>query len=530
MSAIPANHHPAALSASGLSKRYGETLALSNVDLRLEAGKVVGLVGENGAGKSTLLNILSGITLPDAGAVEIQGAPQRLESHAAAQRLGVARVFQEQALIGNIPIFENLLLGSEARFARLGQFMRRRDMITLAQEMTDEAGARIDVRRLTSDLSFSQRQIVEIIRACIGPQRLFGVETPIIVLDEPTASLEKGDERLFFDLVDKVRRHSAVLFVSHRLTEILGICNEIVVLKDGRRVASVTPAEADERDLHRLMVGRERDADYYHEEEQRDKDVMLPGFAARALTRHDAYENVGFEMKAGEILGIGGLLDSGKSELGKGLAGIECPEQGEIRLGDGAWTRPEITRLIPAGLGYVPAERLAEGMIASQPIAWNISSASGRDLFSTAWGIWRHRHEATVGAHFLHKLRIKARSSQAPCVRLSGGNQQKVVLARWLARPLRVLVLDNPTRGVDAGAKEEIYALLRALTAQNVAIILITDDLLELIGLSNRIAIMRHGKLARIIEARADAKPTEQMLVATMLGADTDGHAPARAA
>lgn len=524
MSTIPSDHPPA-LSASRLSKRYDETVALSNVDLKLEAKRVVGLVGENGAGKSTLLNILSGITPPDSGSLEIRGVAQSLTSYAAAQRLGVARVFQEQALIGNIPVFENLLLGSEARFASLGQFMRRRDMIRLAQDMIDQAGARIDARRLTSDLSFSERQIVEIVRACIGPKTLFGIETPIIVLDEPTASLEKGDENLFFDLVDKVRRHSAVLFVSHRLTEILALCDEIVVLKDGRRVASVTPAEADERDLHRLMVGRERDADYYHEEAQRDEDLGRPAFAVRRLTRPDAYDDVGFEVREGEILGIGGLLDSGKSELGKGLAGIERPERGEIHLGDGPWTSPEITHLIPEGLGYVPAERLAEGMIASQPVAWNISSASGGDLFSTRWGFWRHRQETTVSTQFLHRLGIKAQSPQTPCARLSGGNQQKVVLARWLARRLRVLVLDNPTRGVDAGAKEEIYALLRALTAEDVAIILITDDLLELIGLSNRIAIMRQGKLSRIIEARADGKPTEQMLVATMLGADAAARA-----
>ncbi|WP_119274645.1 sugar ABC transporter ATP-binding protein [Taklimakanibacter deserti] len=529
MSAPPADH-PAALSARSLSKRYGETLALSHVDLTLEAKKVVGLVGENGAGKSTLLNILSGITSPDAGTLEIQGARQSLAGYGAAQRLGVGRVFQEQALIGTIPVFENLLLGAEARFTRLGQFMRRRDMIRLAQEMVDEAGAKIDVRRLTQSLSFSERQVVEIIRACIGPKSLHGVETPIIVLDEPTASLEKGDERLFFDLIDKVRQSSAVLFVSHRLTEILSICDEVVILKDGRRVASVTPAEADERDLHRLMVGRERDADYYHEEEQRDGDLGRPGFAARGLTRADVYDDVGFEVKAGEILGIGGLLDSGKSELGKGLAGIERPERGEIHLGDGRWTAPEITKAIPKGLGYVPAERLAEGMIASQPVAWNISSASGADLFSTRWGLWRHRREAAVSARFMDRLKIKARSPQTPAARLSGGNQQKVVLARWLARDLRALVLDNPTRGVDAGAKEEIYALLRALTAKDVAIVLITDDLLELIGLANRIAIMRQGTLSRIIDARADAKPTEQELVAMMLGAGDGDQTPERAA
>lgn len=524
MSAIPTDHP--ALSATSLSKRYGETVALDAVDLVLEPRRVVGLVGENGAGKSTLLNILSGITLPDSGRLEIRGNPSSLKSYSEAQRLGVARVFQEQALIANIPVFENLLLGSEARFARFGQFMRRREMIRLAQEMIDEAGAGIDVRHLTSDLSFSQRQLVEIVRACIGPGILFGSVMPIIVLDEPTASLEKGDEALFFDLLAKVRRSSTVLLVSHRLSEILAVCDEVIVLKDGRRVASVTPAQADERDLHRLMVGRERDADYYHEEEQRDDGLGPVRFAARGFTRSNAYHEVGFEVRAGEILGIGGLLDSGKSELGKGLAGIERPDGGEIRLGDERWVKPAIETLIPKGLGYVPAERLAEGMIASQPVAWNISSASGADLFS-AWGIWKHRHETAVSAAFLKSLRIKVRSPQEPCARLSGGNQQKVVLARWLARDLRVLVLDNPTRGVDAGAKEEIYALLRALTAKDVAIILITDDLLELIGLANRIAVMRQGRLSRMIEARADGKPTEQALVALMLGAD---ETPARAA
>ncbi len=521
---------PAALRACGVSKRYGETVALSAVDLALRPGKVVGLVGENGAGKSTLLNILSGIAQPDSGSLEIAGIARPLAGYTEAQRFGVARVFQEQALIGTIPVFENLLLGCEARFTRLGQIMRRRDMIRLAQDMIDEAGVRIDARRLTSDLSFSQRQLIEIIRACIGPSALFAAETPIILLDEPTASLEKGDETLFFDLIERIRQYSAVLFVSHRLTEVLVICDEIVILKDGQRVASVSPDAADERELHRLMVGRERDTDYYHEQEQRDGDLGAVRFAARNLTRSGRYEDVGFEINAGEVLGIGGLLDSGKSALGKGLVGIEAPELGEIRLGQADWIRPGIRRLIPQGVGYVPAERLAEGMIASQKVAWNISSASGADRFSTRLGIWRHRDELDVSTGLLQRLRIKARSPQVTCERLSGGNQQKVVLARWLARDLSILVLDNPTRGVDAGAKEEIYALLRTLTGEGVAIILITDDLLELIGLSNRIAIMRQGRLCRMIEAPADGKPSEQTLVALMLSADESAGTQARAA
>ncbi len=508
------------LRASGLCKRFGETMALDKVDITLGLNRVVGLVGENGAGKSTLLNILSGITAADSGSLEVQGTLRQLASYAEAQRLGIARVFQEQALIVSVPVFENLLLGCEERFTRWGQILRRRDMIHLAQQMVEEAGARIDVRRMTSQLSFSERQLVEIIRACMAPAMLFGARTPIVLLDEPTASLEKNDEAIFFELLEKIRRRGTVLFVSHRLTEVLRVCDEIVVLKDGRRVGSVDPSKATERELHRLMVGRERDVDYYHESKQRDGSLHEAAFAARGLSRAGAYQDVSLEVGKGEILGIGGLLESGKSELGKGLAGIEWPDRGDISIAGGPWHAPNIQRLVPLGVGYVPAERLVEGMIASQPVAWNISLASGGDLFSTRLGAWRHRLEHEVSSRMIARLGIKVQSPQLPCTRLSGGNQQKVVLARWLARHLRVLILDNPTRGIDAGAKEEIYGLLRALCDEGVGIVLITDELLELIGLSNRIAIMRHGCLCATIAAPANAKPTEQALVAMMLSGE----------
>lgn len=519
-----------ALRASGLSKRYGETIALANVDIALGLNRIIGLVGENGAGKSTLLNILSGIAAADSGSLEVQGSIQSLSSYAMAQRLGIARVFQEQALIPAIPVFENLLLGCESQFTRLGQLLRRRDMIRQAEEMVEQAGARIDVRRITSDLSFSERQLVEIIRASIAPTALFGVESPIVLLDEPTASLEKGDEKIFFDLLEKVKQRGAVLFVSHRLTEVLAVCDEIVVLKDGRRVGTVDPADANERELHRLMVGRERDTDYYHEGEQQDVGHGAVVFAARGLSRAGAYEDITLEVKEGEVLGIGGLLESGKSALGKGLAGIEWPDRGEVSLANDTWVAPDIRRLIAHGVGYVPAERLVEGMIAGQPVTWNISLASGSDIFSTRTGLWRHALENDVTAKLITRLGIKAVSPQGPCTRLSGGNQQKVVLARWLARQLRVLILDNPTRGVDAGAKEEIYGLLRSLSREGVGIVLITDELLELIGLSNRIAIMRHGKVSSTIAAPANAKPTEQALVALMLSGNSAADNEMRAA
>jgi ribose transport system ATP-binding protein len=510
-----------ALRASGLTKQFGETLALDDVDLALDFGKVTGLVGENGAGKSTLLNILSGIAPPDAGSIEICGKTAVLKDYSQAQSLGIARVFQEQALIGTIPVYQNLLLGSEGRFTKYGQLLMRREMIALAQQMVDMAGVNVDVRRTTNDLSFSERQLVEIVRACMGPAAVMGVANPIVLLDEPTASLEKKDELVFFDLIARIKQNGgSLLFVSHRLTEVLGICDEVVVLKDGRRVGEVHPAGATERQLHRLMVGRDRDRDYYNERDQRDISGSGNALAVRNLSRQGAYHSVSFEVREGEILGIGGLIASGKSALGKGLAGIERPATGEVRLAGGSWERPHIGRLLRQGVGYVPAERLLEGMIGSLAIAWNITLASGGDIFSTRLGVWRHRLESEVSASLIERLHIRARSPYQQCSLLSGGNQQKVVLARWLARSIRVLILDNPTRGIDAGAKEEIYQLIRQLTGQGVAIILITDELLELIGLSNNIAIMRSGAIRAVIPAPVDNKPSEQQLVALMLSAE----------
>ncbi len=508
-----------ALQARGLSKRFGESIAVDGVSLDLPAGAVIGLVGENGAGKSTLLNLLSGLLRQDSGAIVLPGRGAQPGSYAGARRLGVSRVFQEQALIGAITVYENLLIGAEARFTWLGQIVRRRAMIEAAQEMIDAAGATIDVRRRTADLSFSQRQVVEIVRACLAPARLFGQRAPIVLLDEPTASLERGDEEIFLRLVAQTRREGSLLFVSHRLGEVLALSDRIVVLKDGRRVADVDPRDASERELHRLMVGRARDRDYYHEDRQRDRLGEGTAFAARGLSRAGAYHGIDLELKPGEILGVGGLPESGKGALGKGLAGVEAVDSGEVALADGRWSDPAAGRLIARGVGYVPAERLLEGMIAPQPLCWNIALPSA-DLFSNRAGVWRHRRESAVSRRMIARLGIRAGGPRTPCARLSGGNQQKVVLARWLARDLRVLILDNPTRGVDAGAKEEIYRLIRGLTDGGVAVILITDELLELIGLSNRIAIMRQGRIVRFLPAPIDAKPTEQELVAAMLSAD----------
>jgi ribose transport system ATP-binding protein len=274
------------------------------------------------------------------------------------------------------------------------------------------------------------------------------------------------------------------------------------------------------------MVGRERDADYYHETEQRDVADGREVFAARGLAGA-GYADVDLAVREGEVLGIGGLLDSGKSELGKGLLGVTVPLRGETRIGAGSWHRPDIRRALAEGAGYVPAERLVEGIIQDFPVAWNMTLAGNGEMFSTALGLWRSRKETERAGEMIDGLRIRGAEPQRPCRKLSGGNQQKVVLARWLCRSVRLLVLDNPTRGVDAGAKEEIYGIVRKLTAAGVSIILITDELLELIGLSNRIAIMQRGRLVATVDAVPEAKPTEVELIRLML---QGGEGEARAA
>ena len=258
----------AKLVVRGVTKQFGAATVVDEVDLDIGAGQIVGLIGENGAGKSTLLNILSGIVVPDGGTMELDGRPYRPGDFGAAGARGIARVFQEQALIPNLRVYENLLLSHEARFTRLGQIMQRRAMVNLAQAIADEAAIDVDVTRPTSSFSFSKRQLIEIARACLVPLRVLGIERPIILLDEPTASLDKADEAVFFALLTRMRTVASFLFVSHRLTEVLRASDVVYVLKDGRVVARLNADDVDERQLHGLMVGRERDADYYHQSEQ----------------------------------------------------------------------------------------------------------------------------------------------------------------------------------------------------------------------------------------------------------------------
>ncbi|HXM05474.1 MAG TPA: sugar ABC transporter ATP-binding protein, partial [Chthoniobacterales bacterium] len=505
------------LKISNVTKHFGPTIVLDRVTFEIPANKVIGLVGENGAGKSTLLNILSGELRQDAGKMWLRGQHYQPSNYHEACQVGVGRAFQEQALILNVPVYENLLLGQESKFLRAGLVLDRKAMLAAAKQMVHAAGIDIDVNRLTRYYDFSNRQAIEVIRACLGPVFLSKAEHPLVLLDEPTSALAKEHELAFFGLVDQVKRKGAVVFVSHRISEVLDICDLIYVLKDGQLVATVESAETNEAELHSLMVGRARASDYYHETQQ-DKAQQNPVLLeVKSLHAPPAYTDVSLTVRAGEILGIGGLLGSGKSALAKGIMGLEPSHSGTVRFCQHEARKPEIRRSIRQGIAYVPAERMTEGLIGQFPLAWNISMASGHDLFSNALGRWFLRKEDAVAAHHIEALSIKSGTPRVVCDRLSGGNQQKVVLSRWLCRSPKLFVFDNPTRGVDVGAKEEIYRLVRSLTRNGMGVLLITDELLELIGLSHRIIIMRSGRVAAEVPAPAEAKPSEHDLLALML-------------
>ncbi len=511
------------LEARNLTKSFGGSTVLHGVNLAVGRNQIVGIVGENGAGKSTLFNIISGIIAPDSGSIFLNGQEIKPRNYRQAMLLGISRVFQEQALVPNIPVYENVLLSHEDRFDGWGGLVAKQRMVDAASRIVAAVGLDIDVRRPTNEYDFSIRQAIEVARACLVPQEILGIAFPIVLLDEPTSALHKTEEEAFFRLIRRVREHGSLLFVSHRLTEVLAVSDMIYVLKDGHLVALVDPRQTSESTLHGLMVGRARDADYYHESEQRRPDAARVVLAVKNLCRADEYDDVSLDLHAGEVLGVGGLLESGKSHFGKGAAGVLAPDSGTVELAGSAPGAPDIRRLVRDGLGYVPAERQLEGMIPPFSIAWNASLASGGDLFSDALGLWRNGEETASARRWIGELRIRADGPRVPCSSLSGGNQQKVVLAKWLCRDPKVLILDNPTRGVDAGAKEEIYRLIRQLTDRGVGILLITDELMELIGLSHRIAVMRDGGLSTILDAPPHAKPTERTLIALMLGLDNGG-------
>jgi ribose transport system ATP-binding protein len=499
------------LSLTNVSKAFAGVQALDHVSIDIRPGEVVGLVGENGAGKSTLIRILAGVYRPDSGELLLDGKPLRLSNPREANLNGIGIVFQEQSLLPNLTVAENIYLGQEKEFSRLG-VISWPALKVAARRQLDKVQLEIDPAVRTARLSFAERQMVELAKALALEERT--ERHLVVLLDEPTSVLEQREIDVLFERVRALRTRASFVFVSHRLDEVLHISDRVYVMKDGRIVAEMPAGETTVPQLHRLMVGRELHAEYYREARQR---APLKNVAIRAeqLTVAGAYRDVDFTLRQGEILGIAGVIGSGREALTRTLFGFLPHTSGTLTVSQRPVRLTSPDRAAALGIGYIPRERRVEGLVLTLPIVPNISLASLATVMKS--GVIQVKREREVAQTWVQKLRVRTPSIDAICLNLSGGNQQKVVLSKWMNAQSKILIFDHPTRGLDVGAKEEVYDLMRTLSEQGIAIVLTADTLEETIGLSHSIIVMRDGEVTARFDAPAGNKPKQIDLIAHMV-------------
>ncbi|GAF43188.1 sugar ABC transporter ATP-binding protein [Rhodococcus wratislaviensis] len=488
------------LEARGISKRYAGVSALEDVSIALEPGKIHALIGENGAGKSTLSKILSGFATPDDGDILLDGDPVSIKSPAHAAEHGIAIVHQELSVIGSVSVAENVLVGAEP--SRWG-FVDRKALSTDASRYLARVGLSIDPRQDAGRLSIAEQQLVEIART-------IALDARIVFFDEPTSSLPHDDSRRLLGLLRELRdAGTAVVLISHDLPEVLEYSDTITVLRDGRHIITAPTAEFTEDSLIKHMIGRELGALYHGHTSappsSADPILTVTGIEApgvRAASLHVA---------PGEILGIGGLVGSGRTEVLQAIFGATRITAGTMMLDGTEYTASHPHEAIECGIGLVPEDRKDQGLHLGLPISSNIELASLAQMSSGPW--LRRRRGTKIVDKFFRELRIKAASTSLPVGALSGGNQQKVALAKVLATNPRVLLLDEPTRGIDVGAKAEVHRLIRELADNGIAIIMVSSVLPELLGASDRIVVMRGRRTVGEL-SRADATEESVMRLA----------------
>lgn len=493
---------PPLLQLHAITKSFEAVRALRGVSFSLRTGEVHALLGENGAGKSTLIKVITGAHAPDGGTLEIGGTQHTHLTPRQAHQLGIACIYQQPALFPDLSVAENIALALEPpspwRRVRWGERMQ------CARELMKRVGAAIDPAVEVNRLSMPEQQLVEIAKA-------LGAGARILIMDEPTASLTQQEERLLLALIRELRTAGVgIIYISHRLDEIFQIADRVTVLRDGESVGTYAIGDIDEAGLIHAMVGREMTA-IYPPAEAPPREVVLSlqslGCASAGV------REVSFDVRAGEVFGLSGLVGAGRTELARVLFGLTPAESGETVLNGRPIRVESPEQAVAHGLAYVPEDRRRHGVILPMSITANSSLAILSRLFPRRW--MRAAPERALAADFIRELRIKAASTESPSASLSGGNQQKVAVARWLATKPKVLILDEPTQGVDIGAKAEIHAIIRRLAADGLAIILISSELPEILGMSDRIGVMRGGTLTAIFTA---AEATAPVLMAAALG------------
>ena len=484
------------LAVAGLAKSFPGVRALDGVDFDLERGEIHALVGENGAGKSTLIRALGGAIVPERGEILLAGGPVPAGDPLAARRLGISIVYQELSLVPELTGAENIFLGREQ-----GPLLRRVPMARAAQALLDELDAHVPAGTLVRDLSVAQRQTVEIARALLGESR-------VLILDEPSATLSAPEVRRLFAVLRGLReRGLGIVYVSHRLEEIFAIADRVTVLRDGRRVATASVAGLERGQLIRWMVGRELSEEFPPRQSNPGDNVL----EVRGLSCPGRFSSASFDVRQGEIVGLAGLVGAGRTSVALALFGA-LEARGEVLL-EGRpvrFTRP--FQAVDSGLGYVTEDRKGCGLFGLLGAGENITITYLRAF--VRHGLLSPAREEAAAAGAARDFDVRAAGLRQTAATLSGGNQQKLLLARYLLRPRKLLIMDEPTRGIDVGAKAEIYDLMNRLTARGLAILMISSELPEVLAMSDRVVVMHEGRTTEAL-GRSEATPERVMELAT---------------
>jgi rhamnose transport system ATP-binding protein len=493
---------PPILEMQHISKRFDMTQALEDVSLDLQPGEIHGLVGENGAGKSTLIKIITGVYRPDQGEILLDGKPVHIHNSQEAQAFGIAAIYQEPMVFPDLNVAENIFISHVDR----GAVVRWGKMYKDAEVILAKLDVRLDVRMPARGLTLAAQQAVEIAKA-------ISLNVRVLIMDEPTASLSAHEVTQLFKLVRSLRAQGvAILFIGHRLEEVFEISDRVTVLRDGKKISSRPRSEVTSEKVIRDMVGREVQDFFAKSSGQRGELLM----SVRNLGKEGVFQGVSFDVYRGEVLGFAGLIGSHRTDVALALFGIEPADTGEIILEGKPHKIRSPEEALRLGIAYATEDRRQLGLTLPMSITSNISLPMlGRYLNSL--GLVKHRREMATAEEFRRRLSIRASSVEVTVDRLSGGNQQKVMLSKWLNANPKLLILDEPTRGIDVGAKAEVHHMISDLAVQGLAVILISSDLLEVLAMSDRVLVMREGRQMGIFE---HAEATEEKIMTAAMGQD----------
>lgn len=503
MSEKPATPDTAVLALSGALKTFGPVIALADGTIELRSGEIHALCGENGAGKSTLVKILAGLYTPDEGAFSVAGSPVHFRSVADSKAAGISVIYQEPTLFPDLSVAENIFIGRQPR-RRIGLIDHQR-MRADAAALFARLGVELDPARTAEGLSIADQQIIEIAKA-------ISLDARVLVMDEPTAALSGVEVERLFTVARSLRdAGAAILFISHRFDEVFSLSDRITVMRDGRYIATHSTAETSIEAIVRDMVGREVDSLYPKTETEPGEPVLT----VAGLQRRGVFTGIDFEVRSGEIVALAGLVGAGRTEVARAIFGIDKYDAGSVAVRGRKLKPGQPKAAIAAGIGFVPEDRRKQGLVMGLSVGRN-TTLTLRDRFRTA-GLINGRAERAAAREWTSKLQVKAASLDQPVSTLSGGNQQKVVLAKWLATEPVLLIIDEPTRGIDVGTKSEVHRLISELAGEGLAILMISSELPEVLGMADRVLVMHEGRISAELD-RSEASAEAVMHAATASG------------